>query len=313
MGPNPTPARRELRLSEAMEDALKAIHKLGGAQHRVAPSQLVQALGCAPATVTHLLRRLAELRLVEYTPYQGVRLTPPGERIALEIVRHHRLLELYLAEALGMPWDQVHDEADRLEHVISEALEARIAERLGHPRHDPHGDPIPTPEGTGMVTGPLVSLAEAPPGTRGLIKRVSDEDAGILAYLGELGFRPGREVRVLDRAPFDGPITVRLGEAHHALGEAVASRVFLLPLPEDVRRFQALDRLAPGQEGIVVDVRAADDRISRLLDLGFRLGVRVRREEGFRYTVEGRSVRLAREEARTIRVGVLEGPLEAEG
>jgi len=185
-------------LTEAQEDYLKAIYQLaeGGT---VGTRLLAERLSVRPASVTGMLKKLAELGLVVHVPYRGVRLTESGERVALEVIRHHRLLEAFLAEALGFPWEAVHAEADRLEHHISETFEARIAELLGHPERDPHGDPIPTPELT-LPHPPGVRLAEAGPGDYRLL-RVRVQDADLLRALARLGLKPGAMLGVLERLP----------------------------------------------------------------------------------------------------------------
>ena len=181
-----------------------------------------------PGTVTAMLKRMADLGLVEHRPYHGVVLTAAGERVALEVIRHHRLLEAYLADALGMPWDKIHAEAEVLEHYISEELEERIAAALGDPSHDPHGDPIPDRELL-LADGEGVALARLGPGEGGVFSRVSDSDPEMLRYLAELGIRPGIEVPVERREPFEGPIYVRAAGRVHALGGelALAMRVIV--------------------------------------------------------------------------------------
>jgi DtxR family Mn-dependent transcriptional regulator len=169
-----------------------------------------------------MLKKLAERGLVIHEPYHGVRLTPAGERLALEMLRHHRLLELYLAEHLDVPWDRVHEEAEALEHVLSEDLEARIAAKLGNPTHDPHGDPIPDRD---LViheeeTRPLSALRA---GAGGTFVRVSDSDPEMLRYLAERGIAIGDGCVVVAVEPFDGPITVRFGAAEHVLGGKLAA------------------------------------------------------------------------------------------
>src|SRR4051794_27970579 len=169
-----------------------------------------------------MVRRLAEHGLATHEPYRGVRLTSEGEKIALEVLRHHRLLELYLSEHLGVPWDRVHEEAGALEHVISEDLEARVAAKLGHPTHDPHGDPIPDADLV-MDEGDTCRLAELEPGARGRFVRISDSDPEMLRYLDERGVRLGDTLEVVDRQPFGGPLTVRFGAAEHVLGGGLAA------------------------------------------------------------------------------------------
>jgi DtxR family Mn-dependent transcriptional regulator len=165
---------------------------------------------------------MAEMGLVEHEPYHGVRLTAAGDRVALEVIRHHRLLESYLAEALGMPWDRVHAEAEVLEHYISEDLEERIAAALGDPSHDPHGDPIPDRR-LSIATEETVSLADLEPGGGGVFSRVSDSDPEMLRYLDGRGIHPGVELVVRSREPFDGPLFVEVGGAEHVLGHRLAA------------------------------------------------------------------------------------------
>jgi DtxR family Mn-dependent transcriptional regulator len=174
-----------------------------------------------PASASGMVRKLDELGLVAHAPYKGVQLTAKGARVALEVLRHHRLLELYLATNLGVPWDRVHDEAEVLEHVLSEELEALIAAKLGNPTRDPHGDPIPSAE---LVIDevPTESMAAQEPGTTGAFVRISDSDPAMLRYLAERGIAPGDAFEVVDKQPFDGPVFVRFGDAVHVLGGALA-------------------------------------------------------------------------------------------
>ena len=175
-----------------------------------------------------MLKRLSALGLVEHEPYAGVELNPSGERVALEVIRHHRLIETYLAEAMGVSWDEVHDEAHRLEHTISDALGDRMAELLGHPERDPHGAPIPPKDGP-FVPPEYGTLAGATSGQRLIIREVVDEDAERLRYLDSLGMRPDVVIEVLEVGPFGGPITVRVGGAKHAIGRELADTVFVEP------------------------------------------------------------------------------------
>jgi DtxR family Mn-dependent transcriptional regulator len=214
------------RISPAIEDYLKAIYTLGRAHPQVTTSLLADHLGFKPASVTGMLKTMADLHLVSYTPYHGVELTPAGERIALEVVRHHRLIELYLVEALGYAWDEVHDEAERLEHHISEKLEARIAARLGEPAFDPHGDPIPSLEGE-LPADADVRLADLDVGAHGRITRVRDQQPDRLRYLADLGLVLGANLEVVASAPFDGPISIRIGDAVHPLDRRIARQIFI--------------------------------------------------------------------------------------
>jgi DtxR family transcriptional regulator, Mn-dependent transcriptional regulator len=209
-------------ITAAVEDYAKAIYTL---QERtgeaVGTNDLADRLGVTAASASNMVKKLASLGLVEHAPYRGVLLTPAGRRVALEVLRHHRLLELFLAEALGVPWDRVHDEAEVLEHHLSEDLEELIAAKLGHPTHDPHGDPIPTRELT-VETTDTRPLHELEPGTSGTFVRVSDADPAMLRYLSDRGIAPGDRLEVADKQPFDGPTFARFGDEVHALGGALA-------------------------------------------------------------------------------------------
>lgn len=217
-------------LSAAMEDYLRAILAIQSEaeRDRARTSQIAAHLGLSPASVTGMLRKLASMqpRLVDYRPYQGARLTPAGRRIALRITRHHRLLERFLTDALGLSWDQVHAEADRLEHALSETLEDHIDALLNHPRVDPHGDPIPTKEGELRPTS-AKPLAQASQGRTYQVIRVRDEDPAMLRYLSQLGLIPGARLHVLNVAPFQGPLTIRIGASHHALAGKVLHAIFV--------------------------------------------------------------------------------------
>jgi DtxR family Mn-dependent transcriptional regulator len=212
--------------TEAVEDYAKAIYALQ--RHDAGPvgtSALAERLGVSPGTVTAMLKRMAEIGLVEHEPYHGVTLTTAGEKVALEVIRHHRLIEAYLAEALGMPWDRVHDEAEVLEHYISEELEERMAEALGDPAVDPHGDPIPDRR-LSLRADEGTTLLEHEPGQGGVLRRVSDSDPEMLRYLDERGIRPGVRLTVREREPFGGAIVVELaGGESHSIGEALARRM----------------------------------------------------------------------------------------
>ncbi len=211
-------AVREPRPSEAIEDYAKAIYALGRrGDGTVSTNALAERLGVSAGAVSGTIKRLAERGLAEHEPYHGVRLTPEGERVALSVMRHHRLLELYLAEHLGVPWDRVHQEAEALEHVISEDLQARIVAKLGNPTHDPHGDPIPDADLV-IDEGTTRNLADLQVGERGRFVRVSDADPEMLRYLDGRGIALGGELEVVDRQPFDGPLTVRFGTEEHVLG-----------------------------------------------------------------------------------------------
>lgn len=215
------------RNSEAIEDYAKALHALAAREPgAVGTNALAGRLGVSPGTVTAMLKRMAALGLVSYEPYRGAELTPTGDRMALEVIRHHRLLESFLAEALGMPWDRIHDEAEVLEHYISEELEERIAAALGNPARDPHGDPIPDSElrlKQGDSAG--VPLAELEPGDAGTFIRVSDGHPEMLRYLAEHAIRPGAELRVARREPFGAGLVVESDGAECAIGPELALRM----------------------------------------------------------------------------------------
>jgi DtxR family Mn-dependent transcriptional regulator len=209
-------------ISASVQDYAKAVYALETrGEGNVSTSDLAERLGVSPASASGMVRKLAELGLAEHEPYRGVRLTPAGKRVALEVLRHHRLLELFLAEALGMPWDRVHDEAEVLEHVLSEDLEELIAARLGNPTLDPHGDPIPSVE-LEIDEGHTLSLDELEVGATGRFMRVSDSDPAMLRYLEHQGIAPGARFEVLERQPFGGPSLVRFGEIEQAIGGDLA-------------------------------------------------------------------------------------------
>jgi len=208
--------------SHAIEDYAKAIYVLETRTHApVSTTALAERLEVTAGSVSAMLKKLDDHGLVTHTPYRGVRLTAGGHRLALEVIRHHRLLELFLAEVLEMPWERVHAEAEVLEHVLSSELEEVIAAKLGNPTRDPHGDPIPTPELT-IDEGETISLDGLAAGSRGRFVRVSDSDPEMLRYLGERGVAPGAELEVVDRQPFGGPLFVRFGGDVHPLGGELA-------------------------------------------------------------------------------------------
>jgi len=216
----------------AAEDYLKAIYLLSVEGRRVSNSAIAERLGIAAASVTEMLKRLGEAGLVEHVPYRGVTLTPAGVEMAVRLIRRHRVLESFLVEQLGYTWDQVHDEAERLEHAASDELIDRMARLLGEPREDPHGHPIPE-RGRVFREEPLPTLADLEVGRRAVLRRVSDEDPALLRYLAELNLRPGVTIELLDRAPFGGPLRVRIGEAVEMLGVELAKRLHIEPLCED--------------------------------------------------------------------------------
>ena len=207
--------------SSAVEDYAKAIYALERRGGVVTTNALAERLGVTPGSASGMVKRLGELGLVRHQPYHGVSLTNDGRRIALEVIRHHRLLELYLVESLGVPWDRVHEEAEVLEHVLSDELEELIASKLGDPTHDPHGDPIPTRELT-IEEGATDTLQALRPGDRGTFTRVSDSDPEMLRFLADRGIAPGDHLEVIDKQPFDGPLFVRFGGEVHVLGGDLA-------------------------------------------------------------------------------------------
>ena len=219
-------------LSAPVEDYLKAIYDLELVGAPASTNDIADRLAISPASVSGMMRRLAEQRLITHEPYRGVRLTGAGRKAALRTLRRHRILECYLIEVLGYEWDGVHDEAERLEHAASDELIERMAARLGNPTQDPHGAPIPTRDGR-VEEARLRTLAGVALGERVRVRRVQDEDAERLRYLAELGIRPGALVRILDRAPYDGPITLWVGEnagTTRAIGVGLAAEVFVEPL-----------------------------------------------------------------------------------
>ncbi len=208
--------------SHAVEDYAKAIYVLETrGSEPVSTTALAARLNVTPGSVSAMLKKLADCDLVTHTPYRGVRLTEEGRRTALEVIRHHRLLELFLAEVLEMPWDRVHQEAEVLEHVLSSELEEIIATKLGNPTVDPHGDPIPSRDFE-IVEQETSSLADLKPGDEGVFVRVSDSDSEMLRYLGDRGVTPGQAFTVIERQPFGGPLFVRFGADVHPLGGDLA-------------------------------------------------------------------------------------------
>ncbi len=212
--------------TQAVEDYLKAIYDLGRSGEAVTTSALAERLGVTSASVTGMVKKLAEMHLVTHEPYRGVVLAEAGRRIALEVIRHHRLVERYLHDALGVPWDRVHAEAERIEHVLSEDIEARMDAALGHPTTDPHGAPIPTLDL--VLTEPDVTpLADLAAGQHGVVAEVSDHDADLLRYVGDLGLYPQTPLDVVAVAPFDGPITVRVDGEERTVGQKAARYIFI--------------------------------------------------------------------------------------
>jgi DtxR family Mn-dependent transcriptional regulator len=242
-------ATKEGVRSPAIEDYCKAIYTLETrADEPVSTNALAERLELTTGSVSGMLRKLDELGLISHVPYRGVRLTSEGRRVALEVIRHHRLLELYLAEALHMPWDRVHDEAEVLEHVLSDELEELIAAKLGNPTIDPHGDPIPSAE-LELDEHPTRSLESLVPGDAGTFVRVSDSDPAMLRYLADQGVLPGGRISVLERQPFGGPLLVSVDGREHTLGGQLAGamrvEVDRTPLEVEGTPFDTHDTSAP--------------------------------------------------------------------
>jgi DtxR family transcriptional regulator, Mn-dependent transcriptional regulator len=212
------------RLSDAIQDYLKEIYKLQGESDRATTTAIAERMGVAASSATSMVKKLTALGLAAHEPYRGVVLTEAGEAVAIEVIRHHRLLEQYLAQTLGLSIDAVHAEADRLEHALSEELEALIDQSLGYPTHDPHGDPIPDAE-LRIDKQQLGSLEALDEGEEATVRRVPDGDAGLLRYLDELGLVPGRRVRLQAAAPFRGPLTVEVDGRRSAISRDLAARI----------------------------------------------------------------------------------------
>jgi len=215
--------------SAVVEDYVKIIYKLQTETETVSTSALAEWTGTTAAAVTKMLKQLAQRNLVSYTPYHGVRLMPMGEKIALEVIRHHRLLELYLAQAMGYSWDQVDAEAEKLEHVISEEFEARIDDLLGHPQTCPHGDPIPQADGT-LIEERLRTLSDCQPGETVAIARVKDTNSEVLRALTARVMLLKSVITVVNRDSIDGLLTVQVGNREYVVGPALAGSVFVSPL-----------------------------------------------------------------------------------
>lgn len=220
-----TPARAVL--TGQAEDYLKVIYEIERDGEPAATTAIAERLHIAPASVSGMIRRLARQGLVVVERYRGARLTAKGRRVALQMIRRHRILESFLVTRLGYGWDGVHEEAERLEHAASPALIERMAASLGHPEVDPHGAPIPLADGT-VDDARLPNLGDLAEGEQARVARMSDRDPALLRYLGELGIRPGVMLRLVDRAPFDGPLTVAVGRVRHAVGVPVAMRIFVV-------------------------------------------------------------------------------------
>jgi DtxR family Mn-dependent transcriptional regulator len=226
-------------ISPAVEDYLKTIYNLreesrsvevgaveGAGEGGITTQAVAARLGVAAPSATAMIKKLAGLGLARHTPYHGVELSPRGEKVALEVIRHHRLSETFLTRVLGVEWDKAHEEADKWEHVLSEEVEARMAALLGDPTHDPHGAPIPTLDGK-VAREKGCPLAEIEAGTRVVVRRVSDEDAPLLRHLQEVGLVPGAAVEVLRAVPAEGVMQLRVGKQKHIVGLAPAAAVLV--------------------------------------------------------------------------------------
>ena len=217
-------------LTRVIEDYLKTIYDLTSSNDRASTNQIAERMNVTPASVTNMIQKLSatEPPLLDYRKHRGVKLTEVGEEVALEIIRHHRLIEMFLHQTLGYSWDEVHDEADRLEHVISEELEERIAISLGDPLHDPHGDPIPTRD-LRLPQSSEETLSQVRPIQAVVVKRVRDSDPELLRYLSEMGIKPEAQLKVVDYSPFDNNLSVEIGGAKESvvLGLMVTSQVYV--------------------------------------------------------------------------------------
>jgi DtxR family Mn-dependent transcriptional regulator len=218
-------------LTAPVEDYLKVIFELEAGVGVAGTNEIAAELGVAPASVSGMIRRLADNGLIAHERYRGVHLTKAGRRAALRTIRRHRVIEAYLTSALGYPWDRVHDEAERLEHAASDELVDRMAAVLGEPATDPHGAPIPSREGH-MDETEYLSLAELGAGYGARVVRVSDDDPEMLRYLGELEIMPGAEVVIISKAPYEGPINLRVSGTLLSIGPALASQVMVEPLTD---------------------------------------------------------------------------------
>lgn len=216
-------------LSQSIEDYLKAIYKLQTDEKGASTTKIAEAMDVSSASATNMLKRLAKMGLVDYESYRGASLTESGNKIALEVIRHHRLLELYLLEVMGYSWDEVHDEAEKLEHHISEQFEDKIAELLDHPTHDPHGDPIPSKDGImpRMEVEPLTGVEE---GRSYIVSRVKNQDPELLRYLEKIGLLPGAQITIKEKAPFEGPVTINIETNEQVLGYDMARHIMVTKL-----------------------------------------------------------------------------------
>ncbi len=216
-----------MSLSQSVEDYLKVIYVLETEGQGATTNNIAEMLNVSSASVTNMLKRLAGLNFIDHQSYKGATLTDAGRKIALEILRHHRLLELYLKEVMGYSWDEVHDEAEKLEHHISEQFEDKIAELLNHPTHDPHGDPIPTKDGVVPEQASL-AISDAEENRSYIIGRVKDQNSELLRYLEEIGIIPGVKIKIIEKAPFNGPIQLFIEEEKKTIGFSIAEQIYLV-------------------------------------------------------------------------------------
>jgi DtxR family Mn-dependent transcriptional regulator len=221
---------QSLGLTAPVEDYLKAIYDLERSGEAAETNAIAKRLAIAPASVSGMVRRLARQGLITHERYHGARLTTAGRKAALQTIRRHRVIEAYLTTALGYSWDRVHDEAERLEHAASDELIDRMAKAIGEPETDPHGAPIPSREGT-LKEKAAIPLASLPDGATARVERVSDESAERLRYLAELGVVPGATVKLIERAPFDGPITVKVDSSKKTIGPELAAQILVTRRP----------------------------------------------------------------------------------
>ncbi|MCA9792562.1 MAG: metal-dependent transcriptional regulator [Candidatus Eremiobacteraeota bacterium] len=278
-----------------MEDYLKTIYLITRDEDKVTTQSLAERLEVSPASVTNMLKRLSELHLVDYTKYKPVELTDAGRKVAMEMIRHHRLLELYLTEALGFSWDEVHAEAELLEHFISEKLEAKIDEALGFPSHDPHGSPIPTLDGE-ISTRPSGLLADQQPGLVMEVVQVVDTVAEVLRRLEEVGVVPGVTVRVLGM-PEGGSVHLRIGVTEQLLDPELCAFVRVGPVESDWGARLCAEALAVGGRARVVKARP------QLESMGFRVGASLERHQEA-FVVEGEAIPLSPVQARWLVVEI---------
>ncbi len=218
----------ETTLTISVQDYLKAIYELTAGGEPANTTALATRLGIAPASVTGMIQKLSRIKppLVEYRKHQGVKLTAQGRKAALEVIRHHRLIEAWLVQTLGYSWDEVHAEAEQLEHAISEDFEARIASALGNPERDPHGEPIPSVNLT-MPEDTLLPLSALRKGQASIVRRVNAENPELLRHLDSLGLVPGTKIKITDYSPYDNNLTVQIDDQAFVIGLAISTKIFV--------------------------------------------------------------------------------------